>query len=156
MGPVFPFDVSIIVFLIFSGAGELDGFFTFEEVIVEETVEEFTAVIEIDAADGKRQGIFHIFDFPRNFAKTLAVGGTLFSPARGNVDGIGGKGVVAFDGGAAVSDGICFKEPGLEFIPLPCFDGDVVFEQESGFGGALSFAAVETLYGFEKAVDGRR
>jgi hypothetical protein len=54
-----------------------------------------------------------------------------------------------------MSNGVCFKEPGLEFIPLSCFDGDMVFEQESGFGGALSFAAVETLYGFEKAVDGR-
>lgn len=68
MGPVFPFDMSVIVFLVFSGACELDGFVTFFEIVVEEMIEEFAAVIEIDAEDGERQGIFHIFDFASDLA----------------------------------------------------------------------------------------
>ena len=54
MGPVFSFDVGVVVFLVFSGASELDGFFTLDEVVKEKAVEKFSAVIEIDTEDGKR------------------------------------------------------------------------------------------------------
>ena len=156
MGPVFTFDVGIVVFLVFSGASELDGFIALLKVIEEKAVDEFAAVIEIDAEDNERQGIFHIFDLLRDFTETFAVGGSLFGPAGGNVDGIGGNGVMAFYGAAAVGDGVCFKKTRFEFIPLFCFDGDVMFEEESWFGGASSFAPVEPLDGFEKTVDGGR
>lgn len=155
VGPVFPFDVGVVVFLVFSGASELDGFISFPEIVEEEMIDKFSSVVKVNAEDRKRQGILHIFDFLCDFAEAFAIGGTLLGPARGNVDGIGGKGVVAFDGGAAVSDSVGFKESRPEFVPLPCFDGDVALEKEPGLGGALSFASVETLYGFEKAVDCR-
>ena len=80
----------------------------------------------------------------------------MFGPAGGDVDGIGGKGVGSFESGAAVSYGIGFKESWPEFVPLPCLDRDVVFEKESGFCGAPSFAPIEMFDGLEKPVDGRR
>lgn len=157
MSPVFTFDVSVIVFLIGSGACELDGLLAFEEVVIEETVEELPAVIKVNAEDGKRQRIFHIFDFPCDFTESFAVGGPLFGPAGGDVDGIGGEGVGAFESGTAVNNGIGFKESGSKFVPLPCFDGDVVFEKESWFCGASAFASVEMFDRLEKSVDsGRR
>jgi len=148
VGPVFSFDVGVVVFLIFPGACELDWFFTFEEVVEEKAVKELPAVIKVDAEDGERQGIFHIFDFSSNFAESFAVGGTLFSPSGGDVDGIGSEGVVAVYRASTVSDGVGFKESGSEFVPLSCFDGDVVFEKESWFCGAPSFASIEVFNGF--------
>ena len=50
---VFAFNVSVVIFLIFPGAGELDRGFTAEEIIHEEFVEEFLAVITVEAEDGK-------------------------------------------------------------------------------------------------------
>ena len=120
--------MGVVVFLVFSGASELDGFVSFPEIVEEEMIDKFSSVVKVNAEDRKRQGIFHIFDLPCNFAKAFAVGGALLGPTRGNVDGIGGKGVVAFESGAAVSDSVGFKESGPEFVPLPCFDGDVALE----------------------------
>lgn len=156
MGPVFAFDVCVVVFLVFSGTRKLHRFISFFEIIVEEMVEEFSAIIEIYTEDVKREGVFHIFDLPGNFPETFTVGGTLFCPAGGNVDGIGGKSVDSLDGTSAVSNSVCFKEPGSEFIPLSCFNRDMVFEKETGLGGASSFAAVEVFDGFEDAFDGGR
>ena len=156
VGPVFPFDVGVVVFLVFSGASELDGFVSFPEIVEEEMIDKFSSVVKVNAEDRKRQGIFHIFDLPGDFAKSFAVGGTLLGPSRGNVDGIGGKGVVAFKGSAAVSDSVGFKESGSKFIPLVCFDGNVAFEKEPGFRGASAFAAVEVFDGFEQPVNSRR
>ena len=50
---VFAFDVSVVIFLIFPGAGELDRGFTAEEIIHEEFIEKFLAVIRVEAEDGK-------------------------------------------------------------------------------------------------------
>jgi len=71
----------------------------------------------------------------RNVAESFAERGTLFSPVGGNINGIGGHGIKAFDRSAAVSDGIGFKETGAGFIPLVGFDGDVVFEKKTWFCG---------------------
>lgn len=156
VGPVFSFDVSVVIFLVFSGASELDWFFSFPEIVKEEMIDKFSSVVKVNAEDRKRQGFFHIFDFPCNFAEAFAVGGALLGPARGNVNGIGGKRVGAFEGGTAVSHGVCFKESGPKFVPLPCFDGDVALEKEPGFRGASAFASVEVFDGFEQPVNGWR
>ena len=118
MSPVFSFDVGVVIFLVFSGASELDWFFPFPEIVEEEMIDKFSSVVKVNAEDRKRQGVFHIFDLPGDFAESFAVGGALLGPTCGNVDGIGGKGVVAFDGGAAVSDSVGFKESRPEFVPI--------------------------------------
>ena len=156
MGPVFTFDMGVVIFLVGPCACELDGFFAFEEVVEEESVEELSAVIEIDTEDNEGQGIFHIFNLSGDLAESLAVGGSLFGPTGGDVDGIGGEGVGAFEGGTAVGDGVCFQESGSKFVPLPCFNGDVMLEKEPWFSGASAFASVEMFDGLEKSIDGWR
>ena len=54
-----------------------------------------------------------------------------------------------------MSDGVRFKESGSEFIPLSCFNGDVVLEKESRFRGTASLATVEVFDRFKGPIDGR-
>lgn len=152
---VFAFDVSVIIFLIFSGASELDRGFTAEEIVHEEFVEKLLAVVAIEAEDGKGQRLFDILDLVGNVTESFAVGGALLGPVGGNIDRIGGDGVMTFDGGAAVSHSIGFQEAWAGLIPLIGFDGDVVFEKETGFGGRAAFATVELSDGLESLIDGR-
>ena len=53
MGPVFLFDVGVVVFVVGAGAGELDGLFSLGEVTEEVVVEEFRAVVAVKAEEGK-------------------------------------------------------------------------------------------------------
>jgi hypothetical protein len=56
--PVFLFDVSIVVFLIGSASGELDGLFSFGKVPLKVIVEEFAAIVAIESKDREREGVF--------------------------------------------------------------------------------------------------
>jgi len=49
MGPVFLFDVSVVLFVVGAAAGELDGFGSLGEVAEEVVVKEFGAVIAVEA-----------------------------------------------------------------------------------------------------------
>ena len=53
VGPVFLFDVGVVVFVVGAGAGKLDGLFSLGEVAEEVVVEEFGAVVAIEAEEGK-------------------------------------------------------------------------------------------------------
>ncbi len=62
MGPVFLFDVSVVLFVVGAAASELDRVFSFGEVAVEVVVEEFGSVIAVEAEEGEREGGFDIPD----------------------------------------------------------------------------------------------
>ena len=62
MSPVFLFYMGIVVFVIGSASGELDGLFSFDKVPLEVIVEELTSIITIEAEDGKREGFFDVFN----------------------------------------------------------------------------------------------
>jgi hypothetical protein len=49
MGPVFLFDMSVVVFVVGSGASKLDGAFSLCEMFEEVIIEELAAVIGIEA-----------------------------------------------------------------------------------------------------------
>ena len=49
MSPVFLFDVSVVVFVVGSGASELDGAFSLCEMFEEVIIEELAAVVTIKA-----------------------------------------------------------------------------------------------------------
>jgi len=53
VGPVFLFDVSVVVFVVGSGAGKLDGLFSLGEVTEEVVVEKFGAVVAVEAEEGE-------------------------------------------------------------------------------------------------------
>ena len=154
MGPIFAFDVGVIVFVISSRAGELDRLFTFSEIVVEEMVNEFTSIVKVDTEDSERQRIFHILNLSSNFCETLAVGGALLRPVGGDIDRVGGKGINTVYRVTAMSHSICFKESGFEFIPLVSFNRDVMFEEKPWFGRTAAFAAVKFSNGPKRVIDG--
>ena len=49
MGPVFLFDVGVIVFVVGTASGEADGLFSLDKVSQEVVIEEFGAVVRIEA-----------------------------------------------------------------------------------------------------------
>jgi hypothetical protein len=62
VGPVFLFDVSVIIFVIGTASGELDGLFSLGKMFEEVVIEEFGAVVTIEAKQGEGQGGFNIFN----------------------------------------------------------------------------------------------
>ena len=62
VSPVFLFDVSVIIFVIGTASGELDGLFSLSKMFEEVMVEELRSVVTIEAQQGERQGGFNIFN----------------------------------------------------------------------------------------------
>jgi hypothetical protein len=90
VGPVFLFDVSVVVFVIGSAAGELDGLRPVDKMSVEVIVEELTSVITIEAEDGKREGFFDVLNVFQDSCFTLSPDGALFCPAGGDINKVDG------------------------------------------------------------------
>ncbi|MDP3947085.1 MAG: hypothetical protein Q8Q41_00120 [bacterium] len=72
MGPVFLFDVGVIVFVIGSASGELDGLFSFGKVSLEVIVEELSSIIAIKAEYREREDFFDVFDLFQDSCFTLS------------------------------------------------------------------------------------
>ncbi len=53
VGPVFLFDVSVIIFVVGSGASELYGALSLSEMLQEVIIEEFAAIVRIEAEQGE-------------------------------------------------------------------------------------------------------
>ena len=156
MGPVFLFDMSVVLFVVGAAAGELDGIGSLVEVTEEVVVEEFGAVIAVEAEEGERERGFDVMDLFQDPGFSFAPDGSLFGPASGDIDGVDGIGEHAGERIAAVGDGVSFEEAGAGFIPLVGFDGDLVPEEGTGFGGRAAPFFVVDASGAEDAVDGGR
>ena len=92
MGPVFLFDMSVIVFVISSGASKLDGGFSLCEVFEEVIIEELAAIVAIKAEQGEGQRFFDLFDLFEHVGFAFSPDGSLFTPAGGNVNAVDGIG----------------------------------------------------------------
>ena len=55
VGPIFLFDMGVVVFVVGSATGKLDGNFSLRKVSEKVVVEELGSVIKIEAEQGKRQ-----------------------------------------------------------------------------------------------------
>jgi len=156
MGPVFLFDMGVVVVVVGAAASELDGLFFLGEVAQEVVVEEFGSVVGVEAEQGEREGLFDMADLLEDGGFAFAPDGSLFGPAGGDVDDIEGVGEHAGERFAAVGDGVGFEEAGAGFVPLVGFDGDLVSKQGAGFGrGAATFFVLDAG-GAEDAVDSGR
>ena len=62
MGPVFLFDVCVIILVVGTGASDLNWFFAVLEVTDEMPVEEFRAVIAVEAEDREREAGFDVLE----------------------------------------------------------------------------------------------
>lgn len=157
MGPVFLFYVGVIVFVIGTASGELDGVFSVGEVSQEVVVEEFGAVIAIEAEQGEGECLFDVFELFQDAGFTLSPGGPLFSPAGGDIHAVDGIGEHTGYGFSAMGDGIGFEESGAGFVPLVGFNGDMFFQEGAWFcGGAASCCIVDSGRGKESVDSGRR
>jgi len=144
VGPVFLFDVGVVLFVVGAAASELDGFFSLGEVAVEVVVEEFGAVIAVEAEEGEGQGFFDIFDLFQDSGFSFAPDGSLFRPAGSDIDTVDGVGEHAGEGFAAVGDGVGFEKAGEGLVPLIRLNWDLVAEEGTGFGGgSASFFVVD-------------
>jgi hypothetical protein len=156
VGPVFLFDVSVVLFVVDAAAGELDGVGSLVEVTEEVVVEEFGAVIAVEAEEGEREIGFDVMDLFEDAGFSFAPYGSLFGPGRGDIDGVDGIGEHASERIAAMGDGVSFEEAGAGFIPLVGFYGDLVAQEGTGFGGGAAPFFVVDAGRAEDAVDGGR
>lgn len=92
MGPVFLFDMGVIVLVIGSASGELDGAFSLGKVSQEMVVEEFRSVIAIKAKQGEGKRLFDMVDLFENSGLPLSPDCPLFAPASGDIDAVNGVG----------------------------------------------------------------
>jgi hypothetical protein len=154
VGPVFLFYVSVIIFVVGSASGELDGLFSLGKMSEEVVIEELGSVVTIEAQQGERQGGFNIFELLQDICFSFSPDGSLFGPAGGDIDAVDGIGEHAPEGFSAMGDGIGFEEAGVGLVPLVGLDGDVFSEKGSWFGGgAASFLVLDTD-GTEESIDG--
>ncbi len=77
VGPVFLFDMGVVLFVVGAAAGEVDGFFSLGEVAVEVVVQEFGSVIAVEAEEGEREGGFDIMDLFQDTGFSFAPDGSL-------------------------------------------------------------------------------
>jgi len=148
VGPVFLFDVGVVIFVIGPAAGELDRFFSLFKVAIEVVVEEFGSVVAVEAEEGEGQRSFDVLDLLEYGSFSFPPDGSLFGPAGGDVHAVDGVGEHTGEGIAAMGYGVGFEEAGVGFIPLVGLDGDLVAEEGSGFGGgAASFFVLDAGWG---------
>jgi hypothetical protein len=92
VGPVFLFDMSVVVFVVGTGASELDGVFSICEMFEEVIVEELAAIVAIEAEQGEGQRVFDLFDLLQDIRFAFSPYSSLFRPAGGNVNAVNGIG----------------------------------------------------------------
>jgi hypothetical protein len=92
MGPVFLFDVSVIVFVVGTASGEPDGLFSLDKVSQEVMVEKLGTVVRIEAEQGEWQGPFDIFDLFQDVRFSFTPDSPLFGPSGGDIDAVQGIG----------------------------------------------------------------
>ena len=145
MGPVFLFDMGVIVFVVSTASGELDGLFSLGKVSQEVVIEKLGAVVRIEAKQGERQGSFDIFDLFQDVTFSFTPDGPLFGPTGGDINTVKGISEHAGEGLSAMGDGIGFEETGAGLVPLVGLDGNVISEESPWFsGGTASFLIPET------------
>ena len=155
MGPVFLFDMGVIVFVVRTASGELDRLFSLGKVSQKVVIEELGAVVRIEAKQGERQGLFDIFDLLQDVTFSFPPDGPLFGPTGGDINTVKGISEHAGEGLSAMGDGIGFEEAGTGLVPLVGLDGDVISEESTWFsGGTASFLILDTD-GTQESIDGR-
>ena len=110
MGPVFLFDMGVVVFVVGPASGELDRLFSFGKVSLEMIVEELSSIIAIEAKQGEREGFFDVFDLFQDAGFPFSPNRSLLGPSGSDVDEVDGIDVHSGSGIPAMSDRVGFEE----------------------------------------------
>jgi hypothetical protein len=137
MGPVFLFDVGVIVFMIGPASGKLYGLLSLK-VLHQMPVQELPAVIAVKPKQGERQGVFDILNLLKDVGFAFPPDRSLLCPVGSNIYGVYGIGELAEESFAAMGDGIGLQESWFGFIPLIGLNGDLFSQEGAGFGGGSS------------------
>ena len=105
--------MGVIVFLVWSGSGEIDFWFVVGEVIEQMVVNELSAVVAVEAFEFKREFGFDVLDLFDNAGGAVIPSSSGFGPTGVDV----GEGQTPYEIAGqrvtAVSDGIGLHESGL-------------------------------------------
>jgi len=137
MGPVFLFDVGVVVFVIGSAAGKVYRLFTIREMAKEMIIEELTAVVGIKAQERKWQHFFDIFDLSQYTFFTFAPDSSLLRPSCSDVGKINGIGKHPHKRIAAMGYGVGLKETWSPFFPMVGVNGNLFAQQSSRFSSGF-------------------
>jgi hypothetical protein len=154
MGPVFLFDMGVIVLVIGSASGELDGAFSPGEVAKEMVVEELRSVIGVKPKQREGQRLLDMVDLLEDAGFSLSPDRSLFAPARGDIDTVNGVGEHPREGLSTVGHGIGFEKTRARFVPLVGVDGDMFSQEGSWFGGGSASFAILNPHRAEQPVHG--
>ncbi len=154
MGPVFLFHMGVVILVIGSASGELDGAFSLGEMTQQMVVEELRSVIAIESEQGERQRLLDMVDLFNDAGFSLSPDRSLFTPAGGDIDTINGVGEHPAEGLATVGDAVGFEKTGARFVPLVGVDGDMFSQQGSWFGGGSASFAVLNPHRKEQPIYG--
>lgn len=153
VGPVFLFDVGIVVFLVGTGAGELDGRACGPLTEGEQrVVDELGSVVRVNPSQREGEVAFDAAHGVEDSGLTFAQNGLSFYPARLDVDAIQGVEELSIGACARMRDQIDLEESGLGDLPMVGLDGNHLFEQDSWAGGAVDSALDRFLVLLESPV----
>ncbi len=125
MSPVFLFHMGVVIFVVGPAASKLDRTVSLCKMFQEVMIQEFRAIIRIEAKQGERERCFDLFDLFEDGGFPFSPNGSLFRPAGSNVDTVNGVSEHSGEGLAAMGNGVGFEKAGARFIPLVSFDRDM-------------------------------
>ena len=126
VGPVFLFDMSVVIFLVRPGASEIHGAVSIGKIADEMVVEELGAVITIEGQQWKGQRVFNVRHFFEDITRAFVPHGTAFGPGGMDIGHDKAPGEIARKAVAAVSDSIGFHETRAGDVPVVGTDRDLV------------------------------
>ena len=128
MNPVLLFNIGVVIFMIGAGSRELDGRLAIAEIMPKVMIEEFAAVIDVEAQDGERQMGFHVSDRLGNVGIAFIPDGAGFGPLAKNISHSNAPDEVAFDRIAAMRHRIGLEKARGEDIAMGGADRDLQFK----------------------------
>ncbi len=138
VSPVFLFDMGIVILVVGSASGKLDGAFPVAEVAYQMVIEELCSVVSVEAKDGKGQRFFHVLDLFEDTPFSLPPDSTLLSPPRSDIDEVDGIDIHAGGRFPAVSHRIGLEEARPRFVPLVGSNGDLLSQERTRLCGGSS------------------
>ena len=154
MGPVFLFDMGVIILMIGSASGEADGTFSLGKMAQEMMVEKLRSIIAIKPQQREGQRLLDMVDLLEDAGFSLSPDRSLFAPARSDIHTVNGVGEHPRQRLPAVGHTIGFEKTGVSLVPLVGLDGDMFSQEGSWFGGGSALFAVLNPHPTEQTVHG--
>ena len=152
MGPVFLFDMSIVVFLVGSATSELDVFLM--AISPEVMVNEFRAVVGVYGLEGEGQSLTDLPEGQEDAGFAFAHDGSGFHPTGEDVRKVKRPQELSGSALAAMGDQVYLDRARAVHAPGLGLDGDLVPEEGSRLGAPVEAAFEGPFVGFQGPIEG--